>query len=89
MEKNSIGTDASMATHIHNIVQRGYVEVVGNRRKLVPTPLGTALIRGYKSIDVELVSPELRSNIEKNVALIAQGKTDFQVVLDSVIDIFK
>jgi DNA topoisomerase-3 len=47
MEKNNIGTDASMATHIHNIVERGYVEVVSQRRKLVPTALGIALIRGY------------------------------------------
>jgi len=29
MEKHGIGTDASMATHINNIVERKYVIVAG------------------------------------------------------------
>jgi DNA topoisomerase-3 len=36
MEKNSIGTDASMATHINNICEREYVKI-GGGRKLEPT----------------------------------------------------
>lgn len=36
MEKNGIGTDASMATHINNICERDYVKV-GGGRKLIPT----------------------------------------------------
>jgi DNA topoisomerase-3 len=32
MEKNGIGTDASMATHINNICDREYVKVVGGRK---------------------------------------------------------
>ena len=46
MEKNGIGTDASMATHISNICDREYVKVI-NGRKLQPTPLGLNLIKGY------------------------------------------
>lgn len=89
MEKNGIGTDASMATHIHNIIERNYAEVFSKMRRIRPTSLGTALLRGYKDIDNELVSPELRSNIEKNVELIAKGERDFQTVLSSVLGIFR
>lgn len=71
MEKNGIGTDASMASHINNIVEREYVKVVG-ARKLVPTDLGLSLIHGYNDIDKDLASPELRSNIERSVDLIAK-----------------
>ena len=46
MDKNGIGTDASMATHINNICERSYVKVTSNRR-LVPTDLGLNLVKGY------------------------------------------
>jgi len=72
MEKHAIGTDASMAQHIHNICERNYVKVTGNTRKLVPTELGGALIHSYQSIDEDLVSPNLRSQIEQRVSLIAK-----------------
>lgn len=51
MEKNGIGTDASMATHINNIIERGYVKVETKNRRLVPLELGKALVLGIKSID--------------------------------------
>ena len=59
MEKHGIGTDASMATHIGNIVTRAYVElrVTGRRRCLVPTSMGVSLIHGYQLIDEDLSSP--------------------------------
>lgn len=89
MEKNGIGTDASMATHINNICERNFVEIISRARRLKPTPLGNALIQGYREIDPELISAELRSNIEKNVELIARGKKDLDSVLSSVLGIFK
>merc|ERR1719498_379217 len=36
MEKNGIGTDASMATHINNICERNYVTLVEPGRRLQP-----------------------------------------------------
>lgn len=72
MEKHGIGTDASMAVHINNICERDYVRVTGQGRKLVPSNLGLSLINGYNEIDKDLSAPELRSGIERSVALIAK-----------------
>ena len=77
MEKHSIGTDASIPSHIKNIVDRFYVEVVPPGRSLRPTPVGYALIKGYCEIDPELCMPSVRSNIERSCELIAKGKADF------------
>ena len=58
MEKHGIGTDASMATHINNILERNYAQVLGGRT-VVPTELGITLVRGYQLIDAELCSPQV------------------------------
>jgi DNA topoisomerase-3 len=89
MEKHGIGTDASMATHIQNICERNYVTVTSGKRTLIPTALGTALVRGYLDIDKELVEPQLRSRIEKSCGLVAKGEEQFQTVVDTMVAIFK
>jgi len=89
MEKNGIGTDASIATHINNIVLRNYVQVRDPGRILVPTPLGYALVKGYCEIDPELVLPRVRSNIERSCEMVARGKVDFAKVINHVLAIFK
>ena len=89
MEKNGIGTDASIPTHINNIIERQFVVVAEPGRSLIPSPLGLALVKGYCQIDPELVLPTIRSNIEKSCESIAKGRADFSKVLSHVLKMFK
>ncbi|XP_038985908.1 DNA topoisomerase 3-beta isoform X3 [Phoenix dactylifera] len=88
MEKNGIGTDASIPVHINNICERNYVQVNSGRR-LVPMALGTTLIRGYQCIDPDLCLPDIRGFIEQQIALIAKGKADHIHVVQHVLQQFK
>ena len=72
MEKNGIGTDASISTHIENILKRNYVSLVSGRR-LEPTKLGLVLAQGYHLIDSSLVLPQVRASIEGECNKIAKG----------------
>ena len=88
MEKNGIGTDASIPVHIANILERNYV-TLGPRRTLIPTKLGIVLIHGCFCIDPELVLPLVRGNIERECTLIAKGQADMNDVIDHSLMIFK
>ncbi|KAK8805506.1 hypothetical protein WA158_002162 [Blastocystis sp. Blastoise] len=88
MESNSIGTDASIATHINNIITRNYVTVTGNRQ-LVPSKLGIVLVHGYYSIDSDLVESKLRRNMERECNLIANGNAKLQDVVNYTLNIFR
>jgi len=88
MEKNGIGTDASMATHINNICERNYVTLSEGRR-LVPTKLGIGLVHGFQLVDNELVIPRVRGNIESSCTLIAGGKAQCEQVVHHVLKIFR
>ncbi|CAN0870597.1 DNA topoisomerase 3-beta [Linum grandiflorum] len=88
MEKYGIGTDASIPVHINNICERNYVQVQAGR-KLVPTPLGITLIRGYQRIDPDLCLPDIRSFIEQQIMLVAKGQADHSRVVLHVLQQFK
>lgn len=75
MEHNGIGTDASISTHIENILKRNYVELISGR-KLKPSRLGLVLAQGYHLIDDSLVLPRIRSDIEDQCVQIAKGLAD-------------
>ncbi|KAH8877919.1 DNA topoisomerase 3-beta-1 [Schistosoma japonicum] len=87
MERHGIGTDASIPTHIENIVQRGYVQLLSGR-KLQPTPLGIVLVHGYQAIDAELVLPHMRRAVEEQLNHIARGHAKYDLVLQFVLAIF-
>lgn len=80
MEKNGIGTDASIPTHINNIIVRNYVSL-GPGRTLVPTALGVVLVHGYYRIDVDLVLPDVRATIERFCDMIAKGEAGKEEVV--------
>ena len=57
--------------------------------KLVPTPLGITLIRGYQCIDPDLCLPDIRSFIEQQITLVAKGQADHIHVVQHVLQQFK
>lgn len=88
MEKNKIGTDASMPVHIENICNREYVTVDENRR-LIPTGLGKSLIESLSIVDIDLVQPTCRADIENMVDSIAKGKKTFHEILKYSLNLYK
>ncbi|XP_057959790.1 DNA topoisomerase 3-beta isoform X2 [Malania oleifera] len=88
MEKNGIGTDASISVHINNICERNFVQVQAGR-KLAPTALGISLIRGYQLIDPDLCLPDIRSFIEHQITLVAKGQANHSCVVQHVLKQFQ
>jgi len=88
MEKNGIGTDASIPVHINNICERNYASVQSGRR-VIPTNLGISLVSGYQLIDAELCLPEVRSHIESQIGLVAKGIAQKQAVVEHALDQFR
>lgn len=89
MEKYNIGTDASMAVHINNVIAREYVVVQDTDRKLLPIDLGKTLVESLYQIDPEIVEPQLRGKVEKQMNEIACGSVDFHSSLISILSIFR
>ena len=62
-----IGTDATIAQHIQNIVDREYAieRMEGSMKYLVPSTLGVALVEGYDKIglDKSVSKPQLRREV--------------------------
>ncbi|GAX14392.1 DNA topoisomerase III [Fistulifera solaris] len=88
MEKNGIGTDASIATHIENVIKRNYV-TLETGRKLIPSKLGLVLAQGYHFIDSSLVLPRVRSDIEDQCNKISKGLASREVVVKRALALFK
>lgn len=67
MDKNGIGTDATIAEHIAKIIEREYVFKTreGSTEVLVPSTLGVGLVKGYDEIGLErsLSKPFLRQQV--------------------------
>ncbi|KAL1507735.1 hypothetical protein AB1Y20_007348 [Prymnesium parvum] len=88
MERHGIGTDASIPTHIENVIKRNYVELVSGRR-LRPSRLGVVLAQGYHAIDSTLVLPDVRADIERQCLKIAEGKAEKGAVVRAALESFE
>ncbi|GFE52804.1 DNA topoisomerase family protein [Babesia ovis] len=76
MNRHGIGTDATMHEHIQKVQDRHYVKKEPNFT-LVPTNLGRALYRAYKSYSrnmIDLTKPHLRASMESDMCAIAEGE---------------
>jgi len=71
MDKNGIGTDATIHEHIKHVQEREYVVKIGV--SLVPTKLGYCLVDVYEKIKIELYKPTLRAAMEADMKCIAEG----------------
>ncbi|KAJ9100565.1 hypothetical protein QFC21_003608 [Naganishia friedmannii] len=87
MDKNGIGTDATIAEHIAKIVEREYVveKLDGRTKYLVPSTLGIGLVDGYNQIgfDRSLTKPHLRRETEHRMQLICDGLESKRDVLEA------
>ena len=80
MDRNGIGTDATIAQHISTIQDRKYAEKDANLR-FSPTKLGIALVQGYNSMGYQLNKPDLRRETEHECNLVAnQQKTKDDII---------
>lgn len=88
MEKFRIGTDATMASHVTTIIDRGYAKLEEETRSIEPTAFGRALVHGLSCIDEDLCSPVVRASIEAGVSAVASGRTPSWQVVQKTIKLF-
>ncbi|KAF8499652.1 DNA topoisomerase [Russula emetica] len=93
MDKNGIGTDATIAQHIDTIINREYVvpRMEGSVKYLVPSTFGLALVNGYNNIgfDRSLSKPQLRRETERNMVAVCQGTKSKNDMIVEAVDQYK
>lgn len=93
MDKNGIGTDATIAEHIKKIIDRQYVvtQKQGKVNYLVPSTLGMGLVEGYEGMEVSqhLCKPILRRETEAKLGLIAQAQISKQETVSQSLQEYK
>ena len=88
MEKQNIGTDGSIPTHIRNLIKRRYARVDEHKR-IIPTKLGITFIEALEQIAPQIIKPENRAKIEKNVKQIEIGEKTFEETIEIALDFYK
>ena len=89
LQVHGIGTDASMATHVTNVVRRDYVALDPATRALSPTPLGLGLVHAYMIVQPRLVLPSVRARVEAECDRIARGEARFAEVVPRLLAEFE
>ncbi|EAS00239.2 DNA topoisomerase (macronuclear) [Tetrahymena thermophila SB210] len=88
MNKNGIGTDATMHDHILTIQKRGYA-VKNQHLMFTPTPLGLALCHAYDQLGLTLSKPDLRAKMERLMSDVAEGKTTREAIITQIMEEMK
>jgi DNA topoisomerase-3 len=84
MDKNGIGTDATIHEHIKTVQERNYAVKVKTEFK--PTAIGVSLVEVYQAIGIHLYKPALRAQMEKEMNMIANGTKPKREVLNDAIE---
>ena len=84
MDKEGIGTDATISEHIATIQNREYAKKTSANR-FTPTNIGLALVETYMYLQYPLYKPYLRAHMERECTAISEGRVHFQQVIDSCI----
>ena len=88
MDEQGIGTDATIAQHIKNIVDKEYASV--DNGVFTPTPLGIALLSAYEAIGLgALFRPELRAQMELAMGDIARGIVKKEGMLQAAVAMYR
>jgi len=61
MDKNGIGTDATIHEHIKKVIEREYA--YKDKQLFFPSSLGVALVEGYNQMGYQLNKPNLRAMV--------------------------
>ena len=90
MDRNQIGTDATIHEHIQKVLERRYViEIKG--KKLVPSFLGLKLAEFYDTFAdmTSLTKPQLRASFEKMLNSIVEGSTPHSRITSTYLDLYQ
>jgi len=84
MDKNGIGTDATIHEHIKTIQERAYC--VKENGFFKPTSLGEGLVDAYEAMGIDLWKPFLRATMEANMTLISRGQLTKEAFLEGCLN---
>ncbi|OQS54792.1 Top3a [Ecytonucleospora hepatopenaei] len=87
MDKNGIGTDATIHEHISKIQARNYAYKVG--QYIRPTDLGMNLINAYKTLELPIHECKIRKEMEENLISVCAGKMRKEDLVQREIKIYK
>ncbi|KAK8846001.1 DNA topoisomerase 3-alpha [Tritrichomonas musculus] len=87
MDQEGIGTDATIADHIHKITSRNYC--VKKSDTFYPTRIGLALINGYNKMGFDFDKPKLRADLEKTMQKVSSNPDLFDDEKNRIIKEYK
>lgn len=87
MDKNGIGTDATIHEHINKIQVRKYAYKIGQYIK--PTDLGMNLINAYRELELPIHECQIRKAMEENLVKVCRGEMSKNELVQREIKIYK